>query len=182
MICSAPRLSALVGSRRSLCGGPALSVSGPGARQTSVSGPGAFSSCPVLSASARRSLAALSASVSGPWRSHAVCVGPWRSLCRAPALSVLGPGAPCVGARRFSRCLCWASALSVSSLCGGTLSIALRRSLSLSGALCVRARRSLCGAPTLSASGWARSLFPGENPKPYCLGDYDAKPLPKRGY
>ena len=203
--------------RRSLCRGPALSVSGPGALTLSVLW---------ICVGPRRSL------YRGP---HSLLS--WRSLCRAPALSVSGPGtlsllgalarrslcapalsgpgAPCVGPRRF---LCLSSALSVSSpplsrcLCRGALCVAgalyfgPQRN---SGGLCIRLRRSLRRNPASPAgpqlqsvchpsgpqvpapihvppiwsagpqlrsachpSSPSRSLCPGENPKPYCLGGY----------
>ena len=118
-------------------------------------------------------------STQGPWEgselqpSGALCVGPQRSLRQGPALSaswgaalsVSGPGA--VGARhslcRAPRSLCRGPALFVSG----------------PGALCVRVALSVS---SLASHGPqlrfvchpfspARSLFPGENPKPYCLGE-----------
>ena len=75
-----------------------------------------------------------------------ICVGPRRSrrsLCRAPALSVLGPA--------LSRSLRQAPAVSVSG--PGPLCV------------CVEPRRSLCRAPALSASGscalWVDALCVG---------------------
>ena len=198
-LCRAPPLSVLgpdalcvearrsralfVGSRRSLCRGPALfrhslcrdrAFSEPepgGARRSLSQDPALSRSCrrPALSVSvpgalrvrARRSLCrrpALSVSVPG-----GLCVGPRRSvsgpgafcsLCRAPALSVSGPGGLCVGARRF----CVGA---LRSFCRGPA-----LSVSGPGALCVGPRRSLlygdlrrapgshvCRAPALSASG-----------------------------
>ena len=87
----------------------------------------------------------------------ALCVGPRRSLCRGPALSVSGPGALCVGAR-LSLCRpCRAPALSVSG----------------PSALCVAPKAFIWSAgPQLRSacrpSSPARSLFQGENLKPYC--------------
>ena len=180
-----------VGARRSV-----LFTSGPGAlcvgpRRSFVSGPGAL--CVGTRRSQWRALA-LSAtgpalSVSGPTlsvsRPGRLCIGaPWvgarRSLslylCRAPALSVSGPGA--IGVR-VRRSWCGAPALSVSfcvrarcslrrasalsSLCRD-LCRAWRSpsacvgpgalSLSVSGpdALCVGARCSLCRDPVVSRS------------------------------
>ena len=91
------------------------------------------------------------------------------ALCRAPELSVSGPDAHCVGARRSlalfvepQSSLCQAPTLTVSGL--GALSLSLsgpgalcvgpRRSLSRSSALSrslCRARRSLCWAPSPGA-------------------------------
>ena len=82
----------------------------------------------------------------------------------ALALSLSGPGALCVGARRSSDTLYVAARLSLSqssalsrSLCRGpAVSVARPGALSLvsaPGALCVRARRSLCPGPAVSVSG-----------------------------
>ena len=128
--------------RSSLCRGTALSVSGPGTLSLSVSG---SVSTPALS---RHSLCRGPALLCvGPRHSLALCVGPRRS-----------PGAPCVGPLCRRRSLFW------------------------------KVRRSLCRAPALSASepsqpsqlrsachachpsSPSRSVFPGENRKPYCLG------------
>ena len=121
------RASALcVWPRRSLCRGPARSVSGPGA----------------LCVGARRSLCrapALSVSVSGP---GALCVGPWRSLCRGgalcrAALSVSGP------ALSVSRPGALSLFLSLSVSGPGV-------SVSGPGVVCVGPRRCLCQVPALS--------------------------------
>ena len=121
----APALSVLgpdalfVGSRRSLCRGPALF------RHSLCRGQ-VFSEServgPAVCRATRRSLTRVGArrslrlgpalSVSGP---GALCVGPRRSVCRAPAFSVsgcVGAGAFCVGA---GSCLCPAPA----ALCQG---------------------------------------------------------------
>ena len=138
-----------VRSRRFLCWGAALFVSGP----ESVRAPRSLCRGPALSPSlcrARRSLYdALRALcvrgptlfVSGPGAllvgARPPCFAARRSLCRGPALSVSGPSALCVGARR---CLCRGSAaLSVygpGALCVGppgpdALSLSLSLSLSL---------------------------------------------------
>ena len=124
--------------------------------------------------------------VSGP---GALCVETRRSVCRSPALFVSGPGALSIGLWRSLSgcvwnpdCFCIGARL-FSALCRGP---ALSSGLSVSGqgALCRRGGprccrrlgRCLCEASAVSVSGPghpsspARSFFPGENPKPYCLG------------
>ena len=106
-LCSSPCRSAVVcvGSRRSLCRGPALSASGGPA--LFVWGPALF----VLGLGALYVRARIRAR-----RSLPLCLGPRRFLC--DALAVLGPGALCVGA---GRSLCRGPALSV--LGPGALSV-----------------------------------------------------------
>ena len=140
-----------VGSRRSLCRAPALSVSGPGALCV---GPGAVSlsvSCPAISVSspvalcvrARRSLCRGPAlSVWGPG------VGAWRSLRRAPAL-FLSVGALCVGPRRF---LCRDPTLSVSGPGALSLSVSCPRDF------CVQSGRGARRSPGALSLGPQRSL------------------------
>ena len=113
-----------------------------------------------------------------------LCVGPRRSLCRGPTLSV---GASLCRARCQGLCR-RASVLSHNSVSGpavsgpGAFCVGAQRSPAFSVGVCVWVRRSsldaLCVAPRRSLlrsachpSGPARSLFPGENPKPYCLGE-----------
>ena len=184
--CSLRRAPALPGAlwveaRRSLRRASALSLSasGPGALSLSVSGsvsaPGTLLPLSVSGPDALCVGPALSASPS------VLCVGPRRSLCHAPALSVSGPAALSLSV----------SALSVLGP-GGPLPAlsasspaALRRSLCRGPALSV----SLCHPPQLGSachpsgpagpqlrsachpSSPARSLFPGGNLKPYCLGE-----------
>ena len=150
-----------VGPRRSLHPAPALSVSGPGALRV------------------------------GPERSPgALCVGPRRSLCPGPALDLcqapaLSRRSLCRAGERWApaRSICVGPracpALSVSgrprSLCRGPCrvkALSPRRSLTpihvpihVRGPL-TQIRRSAC-----HPSSPARSIFPGENPKPYCLGE-----------
>ena len=131
--------------------------------------------------------------VSGPdvfWEAQcslALCMGPRRSLCRGsvvflsgpgalcvrarPALSVSGPGAPCDGARSVSG----RSALCVGPWCSLCRGVILQRRSACHPVL--RARSFDPPAPSQirrachPSSPRARSLLPGENPKPYCLGD-----------
>ena len=146
----------LIGARRSLCRGPgALSVGAP------------------------------ALSLSGP---TALCVGPRRSLCRGPALSVSGRRSPSGSASRSSSPLLWGpggvplcrgqaalSALSSDTLCrAAAVSVSgLRRS----SCRARRPQRGSCSSPHLSSACHpsgptaSRSLFPGENPKPYRLGE-----------
>ena len=95
-------------------------------------------------------------SVSGPGAVSVLCVGPQRSLCPAPAVSVLGPGALCV----------------VLSVLGPALSVSGR------SALCLGARRSLCRGGALrplsvsgpSVSGPAAlSVRLGPQHSPFCV-------------
>ena len=181
------RKALCVGARHSLCRGPALSVSGPGAAlclARALSGG--------LCVGARRSLCQGPARVvSGPSALcrglcrgppiliNAVCVGlalcvgarrfpavsrmsgpsglRW-SLCRGPALFVSGTGALYVGARRS---LCWASTpILLNALCVG-LRRSLRRSSALSGAVCVGPAvlsQSFCVGPRRLCVGLGRSL------------------------
>ena len=163
-----------VGAQRSLCRGPALSVSGPallpgtlfvGAQQSSFDalcvGPPAVS-CGGLCVGP----------LSGP---NAVCVGASSlcqgpALCRGPALSASGPGALSVGAQ-CSACgpgdvwaLCRVPALAVSG--PGTLRVspalsgALCVGLSGPSALCVGARRSETWRSFLEALCVAGALCP----------------------
>ena len=96
----------------------------------------------------------------------ALCVEPQRSLCRAPTFSVSGPGALSLSLSLFVLCpgaLCRAPVLSVSS----ALYLGPRRSVSglprssLCGALCVKARRSLCRDP---------AVFSLSGPAALCVG------------
>ena len=110
------------------------------------------------------------------------------ALCRAPALSVLGPNALCVGARR-SRA--WPGALPTLSVSRPAVSDSEPGALSLSvsgpgglsarpgvlslvsapGAFCVRARRSLCPGPAVFVSGLGVSVSgPGALPWLSCVG------------
>ena len=91
-------------------------------------------------------------SVLGP---GALYVGARRSLCPAPKALCVGPGALCVGARR-SPCRAWRS-LAVRlcvALCVGPGALCRAPALLVSGpvlcvgARCVGARRSLCRGPT----------------------------------
>ena len=176
-----------VGRRHSLCRGPVLSVSGPGALSLSVSGPrrclcwapplhhvqltNLCSTQICFIAITFSDYEAVNLSIDSIeyflLPSLAVCAGPRRSLCRAPALSVWmrgfsvsGPsgfcvgsrrslsGAFCVGARRY---LCRIPALFVSG----------------PGTLCVGVRRSLCRCPALSVSA-PGALFPSLS-EPLCV-------------
>ena len=90
--------------------------------------------------------------VRSKWGPGALCVGPRRSLFRAPALSLLGPNALCRGPAISASgpgALSWrpsAPALFV-GVCGG----ARRSSLH---ALCVGPQRFLCRGSALSVSGF----------------------------
>ena len=124
------------------------------------------------------------------YRALALCVEPEGSLCRAPALSVSAPALSVSGPCALG------PALSVSgSASAPALSVSGPGSLSLSPAapcvghslaLCVGAGaqvmfirmspiRSAGRGPQLRSachpSSPVRSLLPGENPKPYCLGE-----------
>ena len=159
-----------VGAQRSLCRGPALSVSGPGAAPRhslsgSLSGPSSRSLC---------------------WRPSGLCV-------RARRFHIWGPVGVCVGGRQSSLNALWIGprrSLSVSGpgtlccvppirRCGRPAPIQLRSAYHPSG------RRVQSNPPTPRQSGRgpqlrsachpssaACSLFPGESPKPYCLGEY----------
>ena len=89
-------------------------------------------------------------SVSGP---GALCVGAWRSLCRGLALSVSGPGALCV---RPWCSLCRALALSVSG--PGALCVGPVLSVSGPGALCRAVVLSVSGPGTLVSGPASNSL------------------------
>ena len=187
-----------VSGRDALCVGPGRSRSrGPGARRRSpalcVSGLAALSlsRAPTLSVSGPGALC-VRARCEGP----ALCRSLWQDLCRAPAFSPLsvlspaalslfvsGPNAFCVRPR-CSLCRAPACRRAPGALCvgPGAFHVGRRPALSVSGpgALCVGTRHSLCrGRPSGFAgpqlrsachpSSPARSLFPGENPKTYCL-------------
>ena len=118
---------------------PAMGVNGTSPAGCSPPGAlcvetGGLSLCVGICAGPRRSPAALRSlcrSLALSRRSLcALCVGPRRSLCRGPALSVSGPGAP------------GASLCASGSVSGPALS-----------------RRSLCRAPALSVSGPALSAW-----------------------
>ena len=180
---------------RSVCRAPPLSVGVCVGARRSVSGPGAPSLCggPALCVGARRSF------VSGPGAvgAGALCVGPRRSLCRGPALflsrvflyrrSALFSAPLCrgaalrrslrVGTRRLCQRVCRGPGLP-----GG---VGDWVAVSMSGS-CALQLRSAChpsgpAGPQLPSachpSSPARSLFPGENPKPYCLGENICKRL-----
>ena len=121
-------------------------------------------------------------------RSLALFVGPRRSVCQAPALSVSGPGALCVGAQRSLSpgALCRAPALSVSGPTNLSPSVSRLGALSLvssvSGpgalSLSVGARCFLCRAPALLMSKPRHPLAlcvricvgPQRSSTPLCVG------------
>ena len=170
-----------VGAQRSVCRGPALSVSGRGALcvgprrslSLSVSGPDS------LSLGARSSLCRGPAlSVSGSAPSVSLCRVPalflWGpALCRAPvsvsaALFVSGPSALVGGSRHRAR---WERTApyrtSTVFLCRG------QRILCRVPALCAVCQGPLCGSPALFVSGPTLSmsapLFPGASVE-VCIG------------
>ena len=177
-----------VGALHSLCRAPALSVSRPALSvgvcvlRTALSGPGTLCRGPALSVSGRRSLRLSAPALCRcPVLSTCPC-----SLCRAPVRSrrslCLGL-ALCVGAWRF---LCRGSSCQGSALCVGPRRSLFSSSPDLSGWAGFEAQlQSACApirvppiqppGPQLRSachpSSPARSLFSGENPKPYCLGD-----------
>ena len=174
------RFAWLQRSLRSLCGGPAVSVSGPGGlcvrarhpfRRSAVS---ALSVSGALCVGARRSLCR-----ARPPLSRSLCQAPARflcrtlagSLCRRPVLSVSGPGVLSVEPQRC-RSLCrvrrsLSRLLSVSepdALCQTPLSVSGPGTLPVrwAPAVSVLSRRSpLCRAPALFAAH--RSLCVGSS-------------------
>ena len=115
-----------VGARRSLYWDPALLASGPAAPCV-----GARCSLSRVGAEALRSFPKCyfpSAGLALPscLKSNNLYIGAQSSLRRGPALCLLGPGALCIGARRF---------------------------VSGPGGLCVGARRFVCRGPALYLSG-----------------------------
>ena len=183
-----PNGALCVGARRCLSQGPALCVG----RQRFVSGPGTFCRGPALLASgrsvpalfvrARRSLCRGAAvCVSRP---NDLCVGARRFLCRASL---------CVGVRRGDRPALFVSGPPLrgpSSEAGSGPSSNPRPARPparirvppirhcgtqlRSPPAPIRVPLRPCGPQLESAchpSSPARSLFPGENPRPYCLGE-----------
>ena len=151
-----------VRARRSLCRGPALFVSGPGAcsgaRRSLCRGPALLVSGPGAPCIGDRRCRGSTLRPGAPLRRLSL-EGPGdgvlsvavRVRAGAPALFVLGPGAPCVGARRSllpsphfadTGGLCWVwRLLWPGAFCRGPallLSVGARRS----SALCVGARRA----------------------------------------
>ena len=176
--------------------GPALSMSGPGALCVGAPSvvPPPLSRCP----SCAPTLSSLSPGAISLGARRSPCQGSalFRDLCRAPpslsglrllfrssalfsALCVEARRSVCESRRSLSgsrRSLYWGPAVSRPTIC-----------VSGHGAptLFVRCRRSVCPSPATPSSdprathpppshpsNPARSLLPGENPKPYCLGDY----------
>ena len=130
-----------------------------------------FRHSPAFCVGPRRSLCRCSLSVSGSGaRPHSLCRAP-RSLCRAPPLSL------CAGPRRCSAHAVRGGGPQLRSAC---------HSFSLAGPIrCagppadprVSSSDPYAGSrgpqlrPACHPSSPARSLFPGENPKPYFLGE-----------
>ena len=169
-LCPGPG-AVIVGPQRSLCRGPALSASGPGTLcvlRRSVSGPGVF---PPLC-------------VSGP---GGLCVEARQSLCRAPSSSA---GPPPRSDPRATHPPAQTPSSDPSACHRGLSSskaqirVPLMR-VSQGPSSDPRAThparehpspqlRSVCVPPIRCGPQLrsSRSLFPGENPKHYCLGEY----------
>ena len=99
-------------------------------------------------------------------------------MCRTPALSVSGPGALCIGPQRsLRRAACYPIRYTgfVPPIRPRASSSKLHAAHPVCPQLGAACHPSGPQAPKLNAacppSSPGRSLFPGENPEPYCLGN-----------
>ena len=157
----------LFGGRRSLCRGPALSV---GARRRDRR---SLCRAPALFVSARHSLY-LAAAIS-----VRVCLEPglflYRSLalfgalCRGPTLSYRAPAISVTVCLEPGLFLDYARRSPTVRLCRAAAGPSSRATAARAPSRVPPIRHRLRSA--CHPSSPARSLFPGENPKPYCLGE-----------